>query len=362
MKFRHALLLLAFLPLSPQAVANPWQAPPGSWAGQADWRDNWRDDWRTAYALAPWWWGGPAPSIALFEAALSPWGQWRRLRGVGQVWVPRVGPGWRPYSVGGFVSDPRLGWRWVSAEPFGWAVFHYGRWGFDQRIGWFWVPDRVFAPHWADLRFGTGWFGWAALPPPGWGTWGWNHPGWLFGPWGGHPHRISPHPGWRPAPRELDRWRAPPAPPRSVAAAPRPAPTIGGPAPDMVEVAEPPGRPGGDNGLLRGRAAGRPSPGTMDAGTARIATRPRDLQATRPVGGTAGGGVPVAVPAGLAGGAAPPVAVAPPVSMPPPRPVEAAPRTVERAAPSPASSERHSAPQGERSRGFTPERMAEKEP
>ncbi|WP_448578146.1 DUF6600 domain-containing protein, partial [Thermaurantiacus sp.] len=195
------------------------------------------------YAAAPWWWGREAPSVALFHAELGRWGEWRTLRGWGRVWVPRVAPGWRPYLVGGFVEDPWLGWRWVSQEPFGWAVYHYGRWGFDPRLGWFWVPGRAFAGHWAELRLGAGWCGWAPLPPPGWSRWGrghagwldWGYPGWVFAAWPSRPHWIAPRPGWRPHPGQMAGWRPAPA---TVQPAPRPS-GMTRPAPEVARATPP---------------------------------------------------------------------------------------------------------------------------
>lgn len=353
MRLARFRLAAALLPLA--ATAGQVHAAPPGW-GSGPVPGDWRTEAAGAYALAPWWWGMQAPSTAWFQAALAPYGQWRSLRGVGPVWVPRVGAGWRPYSLGGFVSDPRFGWRWVSAEPFGWAVFHYGRWGFDPRIGWFWVPGAAFAPHWAEIRFGVGWYGWTALPPPGWNRWGsrhfayggWDHPGWMFAPHAGLAGRIAPHPGWRPQPRELDRWRPPAPPPRSVATAPRPAPTIGGPESQMVEVFEAPAAPPYEPMLRRAPPGWRET--RPAATTATTATRMPGGIPAMPVAPP----LPSAVPA--------PAAVpATGASLPPSRPtmtpgMAERPATVVRA---PATStERRS----ERQRGLTPERMAEQEP
>lgn len=138
-------------------------------------------------SAAPWW-GRNAPSVQVFYSLLAPYGQWTVHPGFGRVFVPSVGSGWRPYTVGHWVEDRRWGQMWRSTEPFGWATSHYGRWGYDSRIGWFWVPDTVFGPHWVQWRGGAQTIGWAALPPRGWERWGvgyhpysWSN-WWVFAP------------------------------------------------------------------------------------------------------------------------------------------------------------------------------------
>lgn len=159
------------------------------------------------------WWGGPAPSAHVFVDLLSPYGQWLPHPGYGRVFVPSVGAGWRPYTVGHWVDDRRHGRLWRSTEPFGWATSHYGRWGFDSRIGWFWVPDTVFGPHWVQWRGGTTTIGWAALPPPGWERWGVGyHPHafsgwWVFAPVGYLTSPWLPYHIHRPHPRDWHETR-----------------------------------------------------------------------------------------------------------------------------------------------------------
>jgi hypothetical protein len=75
-----------------------------------------------------------------------------------------VGYDWRPYTVGRWVNS-NYGWTWVSYEPFGWATYHYGRWAFDRQIGWIWVPGTVWGPAWVAWQQGSGYIGWAPLPP-----------------------------------------------------------------------------------------------------------------------------------------------------------------------------------------------------
>jgi hypothetical protein len=102
-------------------------------------------------------------SISYFHEQLSPYGRWVDRDGYGQVWVPYVAAGWRPYTTGHWVYTDQ-GWAWVADESWGWAPFHYGRW-FYADGGWGWVPGTVWAPAWVAWRNGGGYVGWAALPP-----------------------------------------------------------------------------------------------------------------------------------------------------------------------------------------------------
>jgi Family of unknown function (DUF6600) len=102
--------------------------------------------------------------VEYFHAQLSPYGQWVERDGYGFVWVPRVHPGWRPYTTGHWIYTDQ-GWAWVADEPWGWAAFHYGRWFYDPEIGWAWVPGTVWAPAWVAWRHGGGYLGWAPLGP-----------------------------------------------------------------------------------------------------------------------------------------------------------------------------------------------------
>ncbi len=103
--------------------------------------------------------------LGIFYRELAPYGQWIRHPYYGWVWFPRtVGYDWRPYTVGRWVNS-NYGWTWVSYEPFGWATYHYGRWAFDRRIGWIWVPGTVWGPAWVAWQQGSGYIGWAPLPP-----------------------------------------------------------------------------------------------------------------------------------------------------------------------------------------------------
>jgi hypothetical protein len=101
----------------------------------------------------------------LFYDDLAPHGDWVESPDYGWVFVPRVPPGWRPYTVGHWVWTDEYGWLWASDEPFGWAVYHYGRWYEDPAYGWAWVPGSAWGPAWVTFRSGGGYIGWAPLPP-----------------------------------------------------------------------------------------------------------------------------------------------------------------------------------------------------
>jgi uncharacterized protein YraI len=114
-------------------------------------------------------WGGSYgegwTNRSVFYDRLAPYGDWIWLQGQ-YVWVPsRVGPHWRPYTVGRWVYTNRYGWMWSSREPFGWATYHYGRWGYSNRVGWFWVPGNRWAPAWVSWRKSNDYLAWAPLPP-----------------------------------------------------------------------------------------------------------------------------------------------------------------------------------------------------
>jgi hypothetical protein len=122
----------------------------------------------------------PPPSLDPFYEPLAPWGDWWWSSRWGWVYSPRVGPGWRPYSLGRWEWTYDHGWLWVSEEPFGWATFHYGRWLWFRDAGWTWIPGRVWGPAWVAWRTGPGYIGWGPLPPGGsryldvaYGPWGW---------------------------------------------------------------------------------------------------------------------------------------------------------------------------------------------
>jgi hypothetical protein len=108
---------------------------------------------------------GMDEDYGVFYDGLAPYGDWFWLDPYGWVWDPaEVAPGWRPYTVGRWIYTED-GWFWNSEEPWGWATCHYGRWLFEPYRGWIWVPGHEWAPAWVAWRHGSGWVGWAPLPP-----------------------------------------------------------------------------------------------------------------------------------------------------------------------------------------------------
>lgn len=104
--------------------------------------------------------------IGYFYDELAPYGDWVFVEPHGWVWTPNnVPPAWRPYTVGRWVYCDEYGWTWVSNWEWGWAPFHYGRWCYDSLYGWSWAPGTEWGPAWVAWRSGTGYIGWAPLPP-----------------------------------------------------------------------------------------------------------------------------------------------------------------------------------------------------
>ncbi len=126
------------------------------------------------FAAAPSALTGVAPAQAQvsaeFQAALQPYGSWRRHARWGMVWVPAHRPnGWRPYTHGHWVYTQEWGWYWISdrdEEDWGWVTYHYGRWIFDRGMGgWVWRSGNEWGPAWVAWRRGDDNIGWMAMPP-----------------------------------------------------------------------------------------------------------------------------------------------------------------------------------------------------
>jgi uncharacterized protein DUF6600 len=242
--------------------------------------------------------GSGAATLESFQAPLSPYGEWVVAPGYGQVWRPRVAPGWRPYYYGRW-EWTNEGWLWVSDEPYGWAVYHYGRWAHDPYYGWIWVPGYEWAPAWVSWRASGDVVGWAPLAP-GLSVYVSSYPFvdfyWTFVP----TVRFVSVPVYSVAyaPTYTRQWfqRTAPAPARPAPApgvrpAPAPAPAWGGPAPRFV--AERIGRP-----LTPARIVQAPSPGARG--------RPGEIAVFRPGPAPARSRAPDAPRAPGWGGSAPP--------------------------------------------------------
>ncbi len=119
-----------------------------------------------------------------FQDALAPYGSWQNDDAYGEVWVPAanvVGADFVPYGTGGHWVRSEYGWTWASDWNWGWAPFHYGRWA--MRAGrWAWVPGTMWGPSWVAWRTGSGYVGWAPLPPRGVRLASWTRAGspWCF--------------------------------------------------------------------------------------------------------------------------------------------------------------------------------------
>jgi hypothetical protein len=109
----------------------------------------------------------PAPEVSYqsFYDALSPYGQWIDYPQYGYVWMPNVGPDFKPYATNGNWVYTDGGWTWASNYPWGWATFHYGRWFFEDGYGWMWIPGNEWAPAWVSWRQSSDYYGWAPLGP-----------------------------------------------------------------------------------------------------------------------------------------------------------------------------------------------------
>jgi hypothetical protein len=98
----------------------------------------------------------------------------------GQVWVPAVAYGWRPYYYGRWVLTD-WGWTFVSDDPWGWAAYHYGTWNFAVGVGWYWIPGTVWGPAWVSWRYGYGYVTWCPMGPRG-VYFPYGHPAWVAVP------------------------------------------------------------------------------------------------------------------------------------------------------------------------------------
>jgi hypothetical protein len=111
---------------------------------------------------------------------LDAYGRWVPDPTYGNVWAPRVAPGWAPYQAGRWVWVDYYGWTWVSYDPWGWAPYHYGRWFVSPGFGWCWYPGGIgfgVRHFWSPalvgfvgfggvgVGFGFGGVGWIPLAP-----------------------------------------------------------------------------------------------------------------------------------------------------------------------------------------------------
>lgn len=122
--------------------------------------------------------------LSYFKSALSPYGSWVYIDGVGECWRPTVSvvnASWRPYYDAGRWIYSDAGWYWLSDYSWGWAPFHYGRWHLSAGSGWVWAPGYNWGPAWVSWRRTSTYCGWAPLPAYRWGAgYGYYGSGWSF--------------------------------------------------------------------------------------------------------------------------------------------------------------------------------------
>jgi len=107
----------------------------------------------------------PVATYQSFYDDLSPYGQWINDPRYGYVWLPDVGPDFKPYATNGHWVYTDEGWTWASDYRWGWAAFHYGRWFFQDGYGWMWIPGNEYAPAWVTWRNSNDYYGWAPMGP-----------------------------------------------------------------------------------------------------------------------------------------------------------------------------------------------------
>lgn len=161
----------------PAYTAAPEEVSPPEAMTQEQGDDNGYDTAAGDQATPPAPAGTDIASEDAFVEPLSAYGRWTEVDGYGQVWVPAVSYGWRPYYYGRWELT-EWGWTFVSSDPWGWAAYHYGRWNWALGVGWYWIPGRQWAPAWVSWRYGGGYVGWCPLGPRG-VVFGYGHPGWV---------------------------------------------------------------------------------------------------------------------------------------------------------------------------------------
>ena len=161
---RHTIVILVIALISLTLLAAPargadwWGVQIGGGGfglafGSGDW-----DVWGAS-------WSAPSWSID-YHVALSGYGEWVWVDGLGQCWQPWVTPTWRPFTYGRWVWTA-YGWTWVAYEPWGYFPHHFGHWAMAP-VGWVWVPGTSY--HAANVVWvsSDAWIGWYPAPPPGW--------------------------------------------------------------------------------------------------------------------------------------------------------------------------------------------------
>jgi hypothetical protein len=110
-------------------------------------------------------WSNPGWRVD-YHVALSGYGEWVWVDGLGQCWRPWVSTGWRPYTHGRWIWTS-YGWTWLAYEPWGYFPHHYGHWAFSGH-GWVWSPGYTYRAANVTWVHAGGYIGWYARPPAGW--------------------------------------------------------------------------------------------------------------------------------------------------------------------------------------------------
>jgi len=149
-----------------KTYVDPGQDPerPEAYEGRYDELDDWNQSRMDSYARNDYGRGERYVDEDIYydSSELNDYGDWRQYEDYGNVWVPNVSYGWRPYYDGRW-SYCNNSWFWVSYEPWGWAPYHYGRWGWAAAFGWYWVPGNVFGPSWVSWYDYGDYIGWCPL-------------------------------------------------------------------------------------------------------------------------------------------------------------------------------------------------------
>jgi hypothetical protein len=161
-----------------------------------------------SFGSSDWWvygsaWHNPHWSVS-YDTALSGYGEWTWVAGLGRVWRPYVDGGWRPFTHGRWVWTNH-GWTWVSYEPWGYFPHHYGHWAYTYH-GWVWAPGYTYHPARVAWVHWGGYVGWYPSAPTGWSH---HHRGYQHGY--SHGYRDGYHRGGHHAPHDAEhatyvRW------------------------------------------------------------------------------------------------------------------------------------------------------------
>ena len=102
------------------APSLPYVANSADWDAFDVWVDHQRSAWVGTYSTRY-----LPTELTYYSGAFDSYGSWDYLPAYGNVWYPRVAPGWRPYSQGRWSFTGHFGWGWVGIDRG--VPHHYGR-------------------------------------------------------------------------------------------------------------------------------------------------------------------------------------------------------------------------------------------